>query len=157
MLSTSRYQISMYGPRKKSALEIVLTVVACFVGAWAGMTIYQYVHDQWKESHLEQVLTQASADQNKGLPKMVSSITRLDSTSAGPGRVVGYHYTLMSNGLIDKTKIVSELRPGIVEAYRNNPGLSMFRDNGVTMVYDYFDQSGDVVAEIKVGPKDLTP
>ena len=147
----------MSAPRKKSSLEIVLTIAAWLVGVWAGTTIYQYVHDRWETGQVVQTLDQASADQNKQLPKMVDAITRLDSTSAGPGKIFRYRYTLIPNGLLDKAKLFDMLRPGIVEAYRTNPGLATFRDNGVTMVYDYFDQSGNALGEIQVGPKDLSP
>ena len=147
----------MLASKKRSPLEIVLTVVFTVVGAWAGWTLYDYDHRQSDSGQVTEMINQTCADLNKQMPKMVDAATRMDSASAGPDKSIRYRYTIVSSELIDTGHLADKLRPHILDEYRTNPGLAAFRDNGVTMIYDYFDKSGNALGEFQVGPKDLSP
>ncbi len=86
---------------------------------------------------------------------IVDPATRWDSLSVGPGKCVRYRYTVLEPELVDSSNLAVNLKPGIVRAYRTNPGFALFRDNGVSMIYDYFDKAGGALGEIQVGPEDL--
>ncbi len=75
---------------------------------------------------------------------MVDEETRLDNSISLPGNVFQYNYTLIN---IERENIViSEIedyiRPLILNNIKTNPDLKAFRDNEVTMAYDYKDKFG---------------
>jgi len=94
---------------------------------------------------------------NKQSNKMVDEVTRLDGVEALPNLTLVYKYSLISK---TPTEITSEMldrtvRPNLVKMYNTFPDMKQFRDNGITITYQYRDSSGAKLGEISVGPNDL--
>ncbi len=107
---------------------------------------------------VEKALVQASNELNKTVPTMVDPETRLDGTTAGPGKTFVYQYTLVNivkDATFDAKALETAMRPIILEQYKTNPGLKSFRDTGVSMRYRYSDKNGVFITEIVIGPEDL--
>lgn len=106
---------------------------------------------------VESMLPQIVAEMNERLPITVDRETRLDRLSAGPGEKVTYHYSLINLRIsqIDKGSFIPQLREQLVNGYRNEKGMSYFRDNDVSMDFKYTDPDGAYFTTISVGPSDL--
>lgn len=141
--------------KKKSVWEIILRAIAIAIGAWAGGTLYN--HSFSHPATVEETLAATCAQANKNMPLKVDNETRLDSESTGPGRIFRYNYTLInsSGDQLDWSQVQARLKQHILDNYRTNADLKYFRDNGVSLVYDYSDAKGKHVMEIEVGPDDL--
>ena len=133
----------------------IVTAVAVAVGSVVGYTV---VHQYFNQPpNIDQALVTTANQTNKTLPMMVDKETRLDATMAAPNKTFVYHYTLVNLNAADvpKDRLITVLRPKVLANYKTNPGLNSFRNNGVTMDYQYSDKSGVFVGEFTVGPKDL--
>jgi hypothetical protein len=134
------------------------TIAAVIVGAWAGDAITNFLHQRWVDSEIKKELVESSESMNKTLPKMLDSITRLDTTTiVQEPHVFNYHYTLMLNPDLpmDRNKFSNIMRSNLTKTYRESDGMKYFRDYGVSVIYDYSDVRGQKIAEIEVGPNDL--
>lgn len=102
-------------------------------------------------------LAALAAKMNAGGPVMMDARTRRDSVSTEPGKIIVFHYTLLTTtpeeyqpGGLEK-----ELHAGFVDYYNTNANAKIFRDNGVTVKHVYQDSSGKDMGEVNVGPADL--
>jgi hypothetical protein len=144
----------MSEPRK--AFPIV-GVIAAVLGAVLGSYAVHMAFSN-RAADIERALTMASNQANKNVPLMLDPETRLDGTSAGPGRVLIYNYTLVNvtkgDGL-NITRFEEATRPNIIREYKTNPGLKALREADVSMHHRYADRDGVFIVEIVVAPEDL--
>jgi hypothetical protein len=135
----------------------VFGVIAVLIGAALGSYAIRLGFSN-RASDIEAALARASAEANKNVPLMLDSETRLDGTSAGPGRVLTYNYTLVNvtkgDGL-NITRFEEATRPNIIREYKTNPGLKALREADVSMHHRFSDKIGVFVVEIVVAPDDL--
>ena len=101
------------------------------------------------------LLEAAAAEANKSCPVMLDEATRLDNVEALPANTLQYNYTLVT---AEKTDFNFEaakeyIEPGIIENIKTNPALKIYRDNNVTMIYNYKDKNGEVVWKLAVTPE----
>jgi hypothetical protein len=135
----------------------VFGVIAVLIGAVLGSYAIRLGFSN-RASDIEAALAKASAEANKNVPLMLDSETRLDGTSAGPGRVLTYQYTLVNvtkvGGL--NTKLFEQaMRPNIIKEYKTTPGLKALRDAEVSMHHRFSDKDGAFIIEIVIAPGDL--
>ena len=104
----------------------------------------------------EEVLRRNSAEMNKKCPIDVGAGTRLDSTSAGPGKRFTYYYTLTRQVLdsIDVKSMNSNLKPMLIGNLKMNKSLEMLRKNKANFYYYFFDRKGRFVLSIPITPED---
>ena len=104
-------------------------------------------------------LAEASAAMNKKLPGYLDANTRLDSTSVGPGRVFHYHCTVLlwAPELLHQSVDVfkANMREGLLEKAHSDPAIQVFSRDGVSVEYDYVDQSDTPIAQVLLTPDDL--
>jgi len=83
---------------------------------------------------------------------MVDQETRLDNTAAYPDNVFQYNYTLVNyvKDSIDSQLFVANMRPLILNNIKTNPDLKAYRDQRVTMAYNYKDKHGEFVTKISI-------
>ena len=96
------------------------------------------------------------SDANRHCPLMIDDETRADSISAGPGRMLTYHITLVnhtSNDL-DVDKLREGLRPGIIKTVESDAFLKVLREHDVTFVYSYSDKNHRPVLDLTVTAAD---
>ena len=129
-------------------------VMAVVIGICVGVTTI--LHLQRKVSS-EEKLVQVSKDLNARLPMSVDNETRWDTTVPGPGNCLTYCYTMVnaSKSELDPAMITSKIKPKLLQYYRTNPDMKLFRDNRVTLRYLYKDKAGETVTLIEVTPDDL--
>jgi hypothetical protein len=98
------------------------------------------------------------ADQiSKQGKKMIDEDTRLEGVEALPNRTLLYKYSIITKASseIPPDAINQNVRPNVVKAYNTLPEMKLFRDNGVTINYQYRDKTGQLIGDISVGPNDL--
>jgi len=94
---------------------------------------------------------------NKQGKQMVDEVTRLEGVEALPNKTLLYNYSLITqtSSEIPPDALNRIIRPNIVKVYSTNPGMKLFRDNGVTLTYRYRDKAGQLIGDISVGPSDI--
>lgn len=93
---------------------------------------------------------------NKTLPEMISSGIRADSVTLEPGRVVRSHYTLINAPYsLDPVEFKNAARPPLVQQYRTGPDMSFFRDNKISVIYDFYFETGALFQSEEIDPEDL--
>ena len=93
------------------------------------------------------------------LNKPSSDLTnlRLDHCEVLGDRLLRYDYTLTEVNLADVPPdyIQSQVRPSLVDGYKNDPGFDLLRINEVTLNYRFKDRNGVPLGETIVGPGHL--
>ena len=133
----------------------IVTIIAAAIGAIVGsMLAHQYFN---RAPDIDQTLMATASQINKGLPMMVDKETRLDNTMALPNKTIVYRYTLVNMNAADvkKDELLAAVRPQILNNYKTDPDMKSFRENGVTMQYQYSDKNGTMITGFDVSPKDL--
>lgn len=103
------------------------------------------------DSQLEKIAAVA----NKECPKMLDQWTRLDSCTAYPGKVYKYFHTVINNASIsDPEQFKTAFKPIIVNTIKAHPSMDFFRENDVTLQYQYNDEAGKHHVTIEVKPED---
>ena len=137
--------------RWKIVLHISRVVALAAIGA--GIILAQGCG---KKYPYDEVLKRNSGEMNKKCPITIDEGTRLDSTSAGPGRRFTYCYTLTRQvaDSIDVKSLNANLRPMLIGNLKTNKSLELLRKNKTNMVYRFFDRKGRFVLSIPIMPKD---
>ena len=130
--------------------------IAILVLLVVGLGLYLFLGGG-SHRNFDDTLLQSAIDMNKTLPMMVDKDTRLDATTAGPGRRFTYSYTLINHTAadLDASVLQNGLRPSLIANYRSLPQMKEFREANVELHYQYKDRNGAFVADIVVSPKDF--
>ena len=104
----------------------------------------------------DKILIQVANKLNEQCPVMIDRETRLDNVIALPDNTFAYNYTLvnMVKDSIDLKVFEDYMHPMILNNVRTHPDLKFFRDNKVTMVYNYRDKNGVFITKISIPPKE---
>lgn len=108
------------------------------------------------DKSVELELVQVANELNKNAPMMVDQETRLDTTMAGPGKKLTYHYTLvnLTTEDIDIGELRAFMTTQIVNHVATHSDMQTLRDHRVTFAYSYKDKNGVHLTTIQVTPKD---
>lgn len=100
-------------------------------------------------------MREAAEEMNTQLPMPIDGFMRLDKVSARGDTDFIYHYTLVAMQSIEHAKdtIDNHIKHTIVETLKSSPSLAFFRDNLITMGYQYYDSDGKLVARVAVTPE----
>lgn len=123
------------------------------VGAIAFVLTFYGVQQIFKPD-LEAELKEVALELTRKSPMQIDRFTRLDSASSAGKTNLIYYYTLFD---IDKSEVNLDtvnkyIRPGIIENVKTHPDLKVYRDNNITLDYNYYDKNGNFVTEISVTP-----
>jgi len=104
---------------------------------------------------IEEQMKDAAVEINKISPKMMDEYSRLDSATTIADKTFKYHYTLinMTKEEVHIDVLTKFIRPEIIENARNSPELKIFRDNKITVSYNYYDKNGEFITNIDVTPE----
>lgn len=102
------------------------------------------------DSQLKMIAKEA----NKQCPKSLDAFTRLDSCAAFPDRHYKYYHTITGVEVSDTTLFKNQMLPQIVRTIRVTPDMRFFRENGVTLEYQYNDSQGQYLFTIVAAPQD---
>ena len=130
------------------------TILGLVVGIIAFALSYYGVQQLFKKdvgSQLENI----ALELNKQLPMRIDEYTRLDSTATHGKTSFIYYYALfdLERSEVNLDTVNKYIRPRIIEDVKNSPELQYFRDNKITLEYQYFDKVGVFVMEILVTPE----
>ncbi len=136
--------------KKNSIICIVIIVLATTIGSSFGQGLVT------TSNSFEEQLKTAANEINKRCPAMVDKDTRLDNAIAGPGKTMTYNYTLVNHNKkdLDINVFESFVRPNHIKNIKTNQGIKSFRENNVTMIYNYKDKNGIFIYRIEIKPKD---
>ncbi|WP_374460680.1 hypothetical protein [Chryseobacterium taeanense] len=112
-----------------------------------------------KEKTIDDDLKEVAANINKTTPQNLADGVRLDSVSAQPGKIFKYNYTLTDDVKESVTPeqieaFKASAKEGALRVVKTSPDIKEFRDNGVTMVYTYYDKNGKPTTDFKITPEE---
>lgn len=127
-------------------LRVILAVV---IGVSLGVSVFIHLE---RGNFTAAKLVQVSEDLNKRLPLNLDSNTRWDTTIPGPGNCLTYCYTLVnsSKSELNPDDFAAKVKPRLLDNYKTNPEMKLFRENGVTLRYQFKDKAGETVTVIEV-------
>lgn len=99
-------------------------------------------------------LTKIASEMNKVCPTMINSETRLDNAAALPPKTMQYNYSLINivADTIDVSQMQDYLAPIILNRVKTSPDMKYFRDNEVTIAFNYQDRDGRFLMKISITP-----
>lgn len=122
---------------RKWILVFVIIIFSIFGKPLAGILFP-------KNKSVDKFLMQTASEINKSCPYMVNKETRVDNAVALMGNTIQFNYT-MTNHLkeeIDISQLKINTAKPLLNGIKTSPNLKIFRDNRVTMIYEYKDKVG---------------
>ncbi|MFH6998822.1 zinc-ribbon domain-containing protein [Flavobacterium sp. FlaQc-57] len=139
-------------PSRKFNLKTILGFV---VGFAIMFFLMQFLLNPSSDASVDKALVEAANEINKNCPMNVDQNTTLKNAVALPDKTFQYNYVLVgitkANVKIDTVR--KYIFPRILEEVKNNPQLKSFRDNKITIKYNYTDANGQFVTEYVVKPE----
>lgn len=103
---------------------------------------------------IDSQLKKLSEEANTKCPRILDQWTRLDSCATFPNQTIRYYHTLSEVTITDTTLFKSQLQPQIISSVKTNPDMKFFRENNVTMQYEYRNQTGKYLFSVIIEPKE---
>lgn len=137
----------------KNLKNSIGSIVGVIIGAVVIKVVMNYFNPPVT---FDQQLMNAAEEINKTCPFMIDKDTRLDSAIGGPGKTFKYNYTIINYAVeeLNVEQLKSELAPDIINNVKTSPEMETFRENEVTIVYNYNDKNGNHLLQLKVIPGD---
>ncbi len=109
-----------------------------------------------EQKNISELLVQTANMMNKNLPMMIDQDTQWDSSFAGPGKMLSYNYTLINYSAtqIDGTEFARNIRTPLANTICTNPATQIFPQEGVLLNFNYYDNTRNLIARVKVEPSD---
>jgi hypothetical protein len=118
------------------------------------MILYNTVSNDAKNQRLDtpnKILEFAVKNINTKAPILLDDSTRLDYASATSETELIYNYTIISRDSFEsKKKQIKLIEPSLRRKILTNDDMNIFRDNGIEIIYLYYDIDGREIAKIKV-------
>lgn len=136
--------------KKKPTWPTMLIVAAGVIVAAGLFFLAEYGIGQF--NGVDSDLKFLADELNATCPLMIDKETRLDNALALPGKTFQYNYTLvnLTRQELDIPEFRSIMTPRLENAAATHPDLSVFREKGVTLDYNYLDRDGVHVLKISV-------
>jgi hypothetical protein len=109
-----------------------------------------------KEPSFDKVLNQAAKSINKNCPVMLDKHTKLKKAVALPNKVFQYNHQLISleKNSIELNSFDSIMKNNLLKYVVSTPDMSVFRENHVTLLYNYVDKHNKFISKILIKPSD---
>ncbi|MBN2350086.1 MAG: hypothetical protein JXJ22_14695 [Bacteroidales bacterium] len=132
--------------KNKSNANIIIGLI---LGIIITVTITQLIK---KTSSFEKSMNKAASELSEKCPIMVDRQTRLDNVIVMPENTLQYKYALVNwlNDSIDVQTFEKNMKTILLNHVKTSPDLKMYRDNNVTMEYNYRDKQGVFVLKISI-------
>lgn len=133
------------------------TSLGSVVGIIFGVIIYQLInHFVFAPPTFDEQLMKISSEINKSCPFMVDQDTRLDNTMGGPGKSITYNYTLVNylEADINSDELRKYITPQLINNIKTNDDMKTFRENKVSLKYNYKDKLGKPILSVTISPSD---
>ncbi|AWI26077.1 zinc ribbon domain-containing protein [Flavobacterium pallidum] len=138
------------GKPKRTSKINMKTIIGIVIGTVFGTFISQYIFFP----SVERQLSKAAEEVNQRAPVVIDQDLRLKSAEALPNRTFQYNYNLINLTRAEvKTDTVKKyLFPSVLQAVKTKPELKAFRDNDVTLIYNYMDKDDEFVIKYVITP-----
>lgn len=100
---------------------------------------------------VEEQLNAIAERLNRHKGEMIDGNTRLAGVEVLPGRTLVYHYTVLKVSREEFAIGLLKIEANMKEAYKEEPEMRGYRENGVTVVSRYANEAGEDWGEVKVG------
>ncbi len=129
--------------------KIVLIIIAIIFGSMIGKL--SVGSPAPKALSLDKLLMQTASEINKNCPFMVDKNIRADNATALLDNTIQYNYTVINymKEEVDINQLKSNISMHLLNGIKTNPNLKIFRDNKVTMIYEYKDKVGVFLFSLK--------
>lgn len=130
-------------------------IISAVVGAIAFVLSYFAAqHFFFEKPSFDKVMVEVASEINKTCPIMVDQDTRLDNTVAMPNNIFQYNYTLvnMVKSEVNSEDLKNYIEPVLINTIRTNPDMKIYRDNKITLAYNYKDKNGVFILKINITP-----
>lgn len=91
---------------------------------------------------------------NKNYPQQLDEITIMERVESMGNKRIKYHYTILDDDLYYTPQDIEEHRQNMIRNVKNESGLRLFKENGVTLSYEYRKQNGELIMLIDITPED---
>lgn len=134
---------------KKSNISKTIVGIVVF-----GVVIFGVKH--FFKQDIASELKKAAKEINAQAPMMVDEYTRLDSAAAVGKTELMYYYTVkdIEKSEVNIDTIKKYMKEAVIEDLRLKPEIKAFRENNITLGYNYYDKNGDLIFDLKATPKD---
>lgn len=134
---------------KKKWLAISVGIIAFIIMYFAGQGLVETLFS------FDKAMMKMASELNEACPIMADSDTRLDNAAAMPGNSFQYNFTLvnLTKAEMNVDDFVEYMTPQITNNIKTNPDMHVFRENLVTLIYDYKDKDGQHITKITISPQ----
>ncbi len=147
-INGSRTKSAPVKSQKNSYLQPILIFVVCFAAAYFGTRYFM-------KPSLDKELQGIATELNKKCPMKVDEYTTLNKVQTFPGKIIQYNYALteMTKAEVNLDTVKKYIFPELLKNAKENPQMKSFRDNDVTVKYNYTDKNGVFVTEYVIKPE----
>ncbi|KAA5536117.1 zinc ribbon domain-containing protein [Taibaiella lutea] len=130
-----------------------MALIFGIIGAAFGSFVAQ--HYFFDNSSFDKKMMQVASEINKTCPIMVDQFTRLDNTLSLPNNTFQYNYTIVgvAKSEVNIDTVKKYIEPTLLNNVKTSPDMKIFRDNKMTLVYNYRDKNGEHVWKFSVTPE----
>lgn len=128
--------------------------ISTFIGIILGVLLSFFITSYFFNSSVDSKLVAFSSEFNKNCPMIIDQFTRIDNTVVLPNNTIQYNYTLLgiNEADVDYTIFEETIFPRLLELVKTNPQMKVFRENDVTLKYNYADEAGTFITLYTVTP-----
>lgn len=115
--------------------------------------ISYYLVSKLFKPDVQENLIEIALELNKQAPIQVDEETRLDSAAVTGDRTFDYYYTLIyRSDMVNKDTIAKYIKPDIIAQLKSSQDMSYFKENHVTLNYNYYGYDGKQAVSLKITP-----
>lgn len=141
--------------QKKITTENKKFSLKTFVGFIVGFIIMFLVIQLAIKPSIDKQLPEMVIEMNKNCPLKVDEYTTLENIVALPNKTIQYNHILVgiTKAEVNLDTIRKYVYPGILQKVKSHSGMKIFRDNKVTLIYNYNDQNGEFINKYVIKPE----
>jgi len=135
--------------QKSTGFRIVLGIIIfAFITAVLKIAFYK------SPTTLNDDMIKVANEINSHAPIIIDSTMRFDRVNSIPGNIFQYNYTLLTleKSQIDTTLLNTSGRQSMIEQLKQDPNISIFRENHIVLQSRYSDKNGKYVATVSIPP-----
>jgi hypothetical protein len=117
-------------------------------GGIIGIIISLVIYQKHLDGQFNKDFATACANVNKGCPKMIDAITRLDGATIADNRTMRYHFTMLTDNHYNPQTVKDFLTPSLTAKYEKT---AFFKKDHVICEYDFFEKDGKPITSIFIG------
>lgn len=133
---------------KKKIKSVIVSVIAFFVSYFGVQYLF------FSPINIDKKLIEDANKMNKTCPVRIDQYLMLNNVTTLPNKVIQYNYTIIEaeKSQVNLDTLKKYIGSNAVNYVKTNPDMKPFRDNEVTVNYNYVDKNGTFLYKIVVTP-----